>query len=182
MMRKAGISKSTVGKTNNLVLYPPSGNADIDVWDISLLVFILKTECKSLPVNIMTNLDRLRLIRNDTFHCYDPDLDEPLYTKLKGDIIRIIDETLTILNDTSFTTETFSDIKEIEEHALVNEVRLCTQMIYQWTMYDDHVVDTINDLREGILQMLLLLLIISALWSFQQKHMNIRSLYPFQIK
>lgn len=114
--RKQSILKKYFGKANSHILFPPNNQpTNIERWDIGLLLHILLTSCISvLPASAVSKLSELRTVRNEVAHFEGAAISEREFDYLWFTIGEIVDELVSLINDSKLTAEIEEDVRNIE--------------------------------------------------------------------
>lgn len=134
--RKNQILTSPISRRNRTILFPTlSSNpqTDIEKWDFSLLVHILKTQCRNLSASMVVHLNNIVDIRNNIFHSPEASMDQQTYNDYKTKIMESIDEACCHMNDTKFRSRVDRECLEIERGKFVDEVPVYQSQFQLWS-------------------------------------------------
>lgn len=125
-----------VCRDNSEKLFPKSKDpVDLESWDISLLVAVLKTACE-FPEPVKYSLNSIRVIRNETFHASKLGLDVTRYQNLKTRISNALTRFYEYVEDDTFERTINAKVTKIDQTSTFNEVQLYYKLIHEWVVQD----------------------------------------------
>lgn len=114
------ILNTRTGKNYESAIYPPSGDTDIDKWDLYLLCFILQEVGNLIYIN-KKDIEKLQGMRNKLFHLPQPVLNAAVYEERLVKTKTIFTRTCDLIGDDIFKKEIMDIIEAFEKQPIAVE-------------------------------------------------------------